>query len=364
MLEFFPGGDTSQQLQVSAPGDRRWILNTVGFCLVSLGRLGKAAPFFERFVSGNIAAEDWRNASRGYINLAELHAHLGAPAASAAAREALALARRAENKRDERNSLAHQAWAAHLRGPSAGSGQALQEAGAAFGQAEALEREIDPEVRYLCSQRGIRHAGHLRRAGDPSAGSGQAAAYARRITEANLEICQRNHWPDTLSRSHRVLGDLDAGDGQHESARAHYDQALKLARGISRRDVLVEALLARGRWAAKATLAKVSEPSQGLDPFSDLNEALGYALDVGYRIYEADIRIALAWAHRAEALTLPPPGPRGETGAGSPTRRGTLEAARAEAERARQLSVEMGYHWGQVDAAEVLSALEQGQGTS
>jgi hypothetical protein len=35
-------------------------------------------------------------------------------------------------------------------------------------------------------------------------------------------------------------------------------------------------------------------------------------------------------------------------------------AARAEAERARQLSVEMGYHWGQVDVAEVLAALEQG----
>jgi hypothetical protein len=47
--------------------------------------------------------------------------------------------------------------------------------------------------------------------------------------------------------------------------------------------------------------------------------------------------VALAWAHRA---------------AGDPAR------ARAEAERARQMSADMGYHWGQVDVAEVLAALE------
>jgi hypothetical protein len=35
--------------------------------------------------------------------------------------------------------------------------------------------------------------------------------------------------------------------------------------------------------------------------------------------------------------------------------------ARAEAERARRMSAEMGYHWGQVDAAEVLAALEEAE---
>ena len=38
--------------------------------------------------------------------------------------------------------------------------------------------------------------------------------------------------------------------------------------------------------------------------FSDLNEALDYAVNSGYRIYEADIRVALAWAYLAEALTF------------------------------------------------------------
>jgi hypothetical protein len=54
---------------------------------------------------------------------------------------------------------------------------------------------------------------------------------------------------------------------------------------------------------------------------SDLDKALSYALDGGYRIYEADLRVALACA---------------------------------EANRAFQMSEQMGYHWGRVDAKEVL----------
>lgn len=59
--------------------------------------------------------------------------------------------------------------------------------------------------------------------------------------------------------------------------------------------------------------------------FGDLEEALGYAVEGGYRVYEADVRAALAWAHRAA---------------------GDADAARAEAARARQMSEEMGYGWG------------------
>jgi hypothetical protein len=48
--------------------------------------------------------------------------------------------------------------------------------------------------------------------------------------------------------------------------------------------------------------------------------------------------VALAWAHLAA---------------------GDRQAARAEAERAQRMSADMGYHWGQVDAAEVLTVLAE-----
>jgi len=316
MGEFFPDGDTSQEPRVTDPEYRGWILNTVGGCLMSLGALADAAPFFERGKAMVEELEDWTNASAGYQNLAGLYAYLGALEQSAAAAdEALTLARRAENERNERDSLVRQAWTAHLRGEA-------DSAGALFAQAEALEREIDPIKRHLYGLRGIQHADHLRRAGD--------AGNARRVTEANLGVCERNRWPDDLSRCHRVLGDLTAAAGDDDGARDHYDEALKIARSISVLPALIEALLGRGRWSAQCL-------NDADAAFADLNEALGYTVDGGYRIYEADARIALAWAHRA-----------------------ANDAVRAcdEADRARGMSLRMGYHWGRVDAQEILDVLD------
>jgi tetratricopeptide (TPR) repeat protein len=313
LLEFFPANDTSQEPQVSAPINKSLILNDVGLCLMSLGRLAEAAPFFER--SNVIALSQGQNASPGYINLAGLHAYLGDLAASAdAARQAVNLARHEHNKKSERQAMAHQAWVACLHGD-------LDIGSAIFEQAEALQREGDPNKYYLYSNRGIFHADHLRRL--------RAVAYARRVTEANLEICERNRWGYFVSGCHRVLGDLDADTAQHERARQHYEEALKIARSISHRPSLIEALLARGRWAARRGDVAAAR--------ADLDEALAYAVAGGYRRYEADIRVGLAWAHHAA---------------------GDAALARAEAERARQMSVEMGYHWGPVDADEVLAAIE------
>jgi hypothetical protein len=73
--------------------------------------------------------------------------------------------------------------------------------------------------------------------------------------------------------------------------------------------------------------------------FSDLNEALEYARAGGYRLYEADIRIGLAWAHLVA---------------------GDKAAARDEALYARRLSLEMGYYWGKKDAEEVLAEIGAG----
>ena len=67
-----------------------------------------------------------------------------------------------------------------------------------------------------------------------------------------------------------------------------------------------------------------------------MTEALGYALAGGYRIYECDLRIGLAWAALAAK---------------------DIATVQAEANRAAQLAKEIGYHWGAVDTAEVLAGL-------
>ncbi len=80
-------------------------------------------------------------------------------------------------------------------------------------------------------------------------------------------------------------------------------------------------------------LKQFTQPSS---PAANSKGHLSGLSDGGYRIFEADIRIALAWAHLA---------------GGNPT------IARQEVTRAQTMSVDMGYHWGQVDAAEPLDHL-------
>ena len=264
--------------------------------------------------------------------MAEVRALVGELQSSAdAAYRALALAHQVDNKRKKREGLVYQAWAEHLLGHSVAAAQD-------FAAATVLEHEIDPAEEYLYSNRGIWHAEQLRRSGQTDA--------ALRITESNLKgwaIPYKR--PDHEAQCRRLLGDLAADMGHDDTAYDHYQTALTIAQKTNNPRFIIEALLARGRWAARhGHLTGLGDPS-GL-AFSDLNEALGYAVDGGYRIYEADIRIALAWAHLA---------------AGEPdrARQEALRRAQDEAERAQRMSADMGYHWGQVDAAEVLAALDE-----
>ena len=318
MQEFFPEGDTSQDPLVGSPEAKSWILNEVGHCLMILGQLNQAEGFLWRaiFIDLNIT-KDWLNASIGCNNLSALYVYLGVLDQSAeASRQALELSIRARYKKSERTSIASLAFAEHLQGDLAASSEN-------FKRAEALEREVAPRKQYLYSYGGIWHADHLLLVGD--------AAYAREVTKANLEICNGEHWIFLVSRCHRVLGDLDVNVGDHESAGMHYSEALKIARKITHRQVLIEALLARGRWYARHT-------KNASEAFNDLEEALSYAARGGFRIYEVDIRVALAWAHLAA---------------------GNKETAKGEALYAKQMSEGMGYYWGKKDADEVLAEIEK-----
>src|SRR4051794_15847032 len=90
---------------------------------------------------------------------------------------------------------------------------------------------------------------------------------------------------DDISQCYRLLGDIAFARDDCDAARKFYWDALKLARDMSEITVLLEALLARGRWAA-ATGAEEAR--------SDLSEALHYACGGSYKLYEAGARIGLA----------------------------------------------------------------------
>jgi tetratricopeptide (TPR) repeat protein len=320
-LEFFPDRNPSGEPGVSSPVYKSVILGLVGFCLLSLGRLAESTQFHEKANAINADMGDHHNASIGYHNLTQVYTQTGQLAQAArTAAEALTHALQVvdERKRDQDklNSLEGTAWIAHLSGD-------LERAGDMFRQAETLERKLDISKQYLYSLRGISHADHLRRVGD--------ADYARQVTETNLAICERNGWGFLISPCHRVLGDLDTGAGAHNKARDHYERALAIARGIDKRDVLIQALIAYGRWRA----LHGGEAAAGKNL---LDEALGYCTESGYALYEADARIALAQVALAA---------------------GDRVTASNEAAQALAIGARTGYYWARVDAQAVLDALAE-----
>ena len=117
---------------------------------------------------------------------------------------------------------------------------------------------------------------------------------------------------------YRISGDLEANAGLVDNACQYYDQALKIVRDCSDHIGIIEVQLSRGRFAARHI-------KNADEAFIDLGEALNYAMLGGYRIYEADIRVALVWAQLAA---------------------GNKEKAEAEAIYAKKMSKEMGYYWG------------------
>jgi tetratricopeptide (TPR) repeat protein len=317
LLEFFPGGDTSTMPLISNPSAQGAILNSVGFRLTSLGRLAEAVPFFERALAITLERKEHVNACADNLGLSQLYAHLGRLTDSRNAAEAgLALARKVGDPTPERFALCDLGWAAHLLGDVTMAKQS-------FEQAEAILRQTEPFQPYLYHRGGLCQADYLLRTGKLD--------YGRRVTLKNLEISRRNRWVSDVSECHRILGDLDAAERRHDGARENYEQAVHMARGIADRSVLIKALLARGRWAARLGQVEAAR--------SDLLEALTYSVESGYGVCEVETRIGLGWAH---------------------VKSDDHASARAEAQRAQNLSLRMSYRWGQVDAAEVLAAISQG----
>ncbi len=241
---FFPLGNLAQEPYLDDPPQQQHVLATCGTCLTHLGWMDEAIGCYQRAVAIAQQHEQWPAAMSYGYTLAELQSAVGALDASAStARAVVALARATDSRRDEMLALATQAHIAHLRGK-------MTMAGATFYQAQAIERELNPQTRYLYSLRGVWHAAQVWQAGNP--------AYARHILETNRALCEQNHWREDLCRTERVLGDIAAHLGEHEQARQHYNQAVQIARTLpGGADMVIEALLARAQWLATRPNARL-----------------------------------------------------------------------------------------------------------
>jgi tetratricopeptide (TPR) repeat protein len=310
---FFPDGDFSREPLVNL-AYRRILYGDLGIAFGAQCSPYEAERFHVAALKLSIEKKKSVYICDAYQNLSETYLYMGEFKKSEdAALLGVDFAHHARNPDEEWTALAYGAFAAYLMG-------AMYNAEERFGQALHILRKIRPNIPYLLDMWGGWHALYLLRMNQPDE--------ARAILMFNFEECAV--FPEVMSQLYSVLGDCYSVDHQSENALKNYDQAVQIGRAISSQAILVEALIKRGYFFARH--AKNYE-----EAFIDLGEALHYLKLGECRWYEADIYLALAWAYLAN---------------------GEAQKAKESASRALQMSEEMGYYWGKLDAEEVLERVE------
>lgn len=318
VLGFFPERDFTRDPTLTDAKDREYMLRGVALGLMTVGRLFDAIPISRR--SHELAAQlgDPLSESKALQLLAELRIHQGrfeegAVRAKEAFQAAQNVVTEEERLTEESCSLAYEAWCHHLQGN-------LDRAEQLFVRANEIESQRMGSPAQLIKLWGVYYAEHLRRTGRPQ----EAVASLR----ANIDAAGIEQ-PEIMSECHRVLGDiaLDIEGVESVSPAAHYGEALKIARTISHRAILTEALLGSGRLAA--------ERGDLEHAHLYLFEALDHAQECGYALYEADGHLNLALAY---------------------ARAGDSELSRSESSRAIGLCESIDYWWGTRAAEAIRSA--------
>ena len=309
---FFPEGDLSKMPLVSNKSIKSWLLNEAGLALLNTGRSKEAEEPIKRHNEIKIELKDWKNASVGYQNLAELQFRTGElESGLESAKKALEMAEKAKSDVDITDSKACLAWLLHLLGKS-------EEAGKEFREADELEGKTSGHRRY--SGKGIQYADFfisMRRIDE-----------AFELTKQNIEICKSQNWINDLSRCHRCLGAIERINGTLKEAKIHLQNAHEIARKVGVSDLEIEALLESGRLHL--------DIGRHEDAIHDANEVQKICARTGFKLYEPEAEIVLSKAY----LAL-----------------NDFEQAESFAHSAYEKAIGMHYRWQEGDAAHLLGEI-------
>ncbi|MEW6103090.1 MAG: adenylate/guanylate cyclase domain-containing protein [bacterium] len=306
-LNFFPNKDLSQMPGVSKKQDRAWLLNETGVSLLFIGRPSEARDLMIRAIKMDIENEDWKNASLGYQNLADLQISIGEVISTKeASKKALEMAEKANDKQYIVISKVRLGYSLFLLGET-------ESAERYFKEADRLQKEIDPEAGGLYAFSGDLYADLLMEL--------ERIADAFRISKRNLEICMKYKWPNNISKCHRSLGKIERIRKDYHKSKKHLDKALQIGKAIGVPYLEIEALIEFGRLKLEINDYKGCE--------KDLQNALKLCAHTGFKLYEPEAELILAKLYSAQ---------------------GNSEQAKPLAQSAYQKASQMHYHWPKLEA--------------
>lgn len=302
--------------------DQSLLLNEAGFHLRALGRMSEVAQPMEAGLEADLALRDWTNAATQASNLSEHHLVTGnITAALDYARQSVELANRSRDRRWRFVCRATLADALHQSGE-------CDAADKLFREAEELQKEGQPEYKFLYSLRGYRYCDlllTLGRRGD-----------VETRTRTTLEWVAAHGWLLAIASDHLSLGRalmLKAhlgGEADFHAAADHLNQAVDGLQRAGQQDYVPRGLLAR---------AELYRYQRNFDNArADLEEAERICTRCGLRLLEADCHLEYARLHFAQ---------------------GEIADARERLEKARVMVDEMGYHRRDKDVAEIDAALSK-----
>ena len=309
---FFPEGDLSQMPLVSKKSAQSWLLAVAGLAFLATGRPKEAEELFLTGVKMFIEDKDCGNASMSYQNLADLQFRTGdLESGLESAKKALDAAEKAKSDQYIVFSKAYLAWILHLLSKN-------KEADKEFRKADALSIKIDGDRLYGLA--GVQYADFLI--------SMKRIEEVFELTKQNLEICQKNTWPDSISNCHRCLGAIERIKGNHKEAEIHLQNAIGLARKVGVPSLEIEALLESSRLHL--------DMERHEDSIRYANEVLKICARTGFKHYEPEAEIVISKAYMAL---------------------NDIEQAKTFAQSAYEKAVGMNYRWQEGDAADLLGEI-------
>jgi len=280
-----------------------------------------AGPFAPALVEAALKAfEDWGNVSRGYQNLADMQFQTGEiETGLESAEKALEMAEKAKDDSDIWVSKAWLGWILYLLGKT-------EEAEEKFRQADELCIKVESNrIRCLA---GVFYAELFISMG--------RIDEAFELTKENLKTCQRNNWPNDISRCCRCLGAIERIKGNKKQAEKRLEEAVEIARKIGIPILEIEALLEYSK--LRLDLKRYE------DAIRDAEQVLKICERTGFKLYEPGAEIVLAKAYLVQK----------DFEQAHSTSSGRAEAY---AKSAYEKALEMKYRWAEGDAGHLLGEI-------
>jgi tetratricopeptide (TPR) repeat protein len=258
--------------------DKGFVLNDAGFRLRAMGRLREAAQPMQASLDAYVAQDSWEFAARIAGNLSELYVTLGdLDQALDYARQIVDFADRSGDAFQRMISRTTLADALHQAGR-------LEEAEAAFREAEALQKERQPEYPLLYSLQGYRYC-------DLLLGQGKYQEVQERVRklfdwrEPGDSLLGIGLEQLALGRAF-LMGALQQGTGDYTQAATRLDWAVDGLRAAGTQHELPRGLLAR------AALRRAMGDTERAR--ADLDDVAAIAERGGMRLFETDCHLEYA----------------------------------------------------------------------